>query len=72
MPKKWMQKAVHKRGALRRYYGIKKGKKIPMKLLVRDRHKKGKLGQRVRFALGRLGYYAKHAAKKTHHYLRRR
>jgi len=55
--RKWIKGAVHKRGALHRHYGIPLRKKIPLRLLVRDQHKKGKLGQRVRFALGRRGYY---------------
>jgi len=58
--RKWIKKAVHKRGALHRHYRLPLRAKIPLRLLVRDRHKKGKLGQRVRFALGRRGYYKRH------------
>jgi hypothetical protein len=58
--RKWIKKAVHKRGALHRHYRLPLRSKIPLRLLVRDRHKPGKLGQRVRFALGRRGYYRTH------------
>lgn len=49
----------YRRGALHRHYGIPMGDEIPLKNLVRDQHKPGKLGYQVRFALGRRGYYSK-------------
>lgn len=49
----------YKRGALHRHYHIPLGDEIPLKNLVRDQHKPGKLGYQVRFALGRRGYYSK-------------
>jgi hypothetical protein len=49
----------YRRGALHRHYGVPMGDEIPLKLLVRDQHKPGKLGYQVRFALGRRGYYSK-------------
>jgi len=61
----WLQdKYAHRgqkytRGHLHRHYGIPLGDEIPLKLLVRDQHKPGKLGYQVRFALGRRGYYSK-------------
>ena len=45
-----IQKAIKKPGALRKSLGIKKGKKIPAKMLAAAAKKKGKLGQRARFA----------------------
>lgn len=47
------------RGALHKHYGYRLGEEIPIKLLIRDQHKPGKLGYQVRFALGRRGYYSK-------------
>lgn len=38
-------------GALRRHYGIRKGRSIPIAWLLRDQHAPGKLGRRVRLAL---------------------
>lgn len=46
----FIQKAIKKPGALRKSLGIKKGKKIPAKTLAKAAKKKGKLGQRARFA----------------------
>lgn len=51
MAEKWIQKAIKKPGALRESLGIKKGKKIPRKMLQSAAKKKGKLGQRARLAL---------------------
>ena len=45
-----IKKAIKKPGALRRQLGIKKGEKIPAKKLAKAAKKKGKLGQRARFA----------------------
>ena len=45
-----IKKAIKKPGALRKSLGIKKGKKIPAKMLAAAAKKKGKLGQRARFA----------------------
>ena len=39
------------KGMLHRHYGLSEGEKIPYRWLVRDKHQKGTLGQRVRFAL---------------------
>ena len=50
MASKWIQKAIKKPGALRKSLGIAKGKKIPAKKLAAAAKKKGKLGQRARFA----------------------
>lgn len=52
----WIQKAIKKKGALRKELGVKKGKKIPAKKLKSAAKKKGKLGQRARLAetLGKL------------------
>ena len=49
--KKWIQKAIKKPGALRRQLGIRKGQKIPVKLLKSSAKRPGKLGQRARLAL---------------------
>ena len=45
-----IKKAIKKPGALRKELGIKKGKKIPISKLDTAAKKKGKLGQRARFA----------------------
>jgi len=50
MAKKFIQAAIKKPGALRKSLHIKKGEKIPEKKLEAAAHKKGKLGQRARFA----------------------
>ena len=67
MARKWIQKAIHRRGALHRHYGIPVSETIPLSLLVRDQHAPGKLGYRVRFALGRRGYYKRHHARPKRH-----
>ncbi len=51
MAKDFIQKAIKKPGALRKSLGIKKGKKIPASKLKAAAKKKGKLGQRARFAM---------------------
>jgi|TARA_B100000424_G_scaffold66840_1_gene49391 hypothetical protein len=48
---KFIQKAIKKPGALRKSLGIKKGEKIPASKLKAAAKKKGKLGQRARFAM---------------------
>jgi hypothetical protein len=50
MPKKWIQEAVKKPGALREALGVKKGEKIPAKKLEAAAKKGGKMGQRARLA----------------------
>lgn len=50
MPKKWIQKAIKKPGALRKELGIKKGEKIPASKLKKAAKKGGKLGRRARLA----------------------
>lgn len=47
---KWIQKAIEKKGSLRKSLGIKKGEKIPMKKLDVAAKKGGKMGQRARLA----------------------
>ena len=51
MAKNFIQKAIKKPGALRKSLGIKKGEKIPASKLKAAAKKKGKLGQRARFAI---------------------
>ena len=48
--KNWIKGAIKKPGALRKELGIKKGKKIPSKMLAVAAKKGGKLGQRARLA----------------------
>jgi len=48
--KDFIQGAIKKPGALRKSLGIKKGKTIPAKTLAKAAKKKGKIGQRARFA----------------------
>ena len=57
MAEKWIQKAIKKPGALRKYLGVKKGEKIPTKKLAAAAKKPGVTGQRARLAetLGKLG-----------------
>ena len=45
-----IKKAIKKPGSLRKSLGIKKGKKIPAKVLNKAAKASGKLGQRARFA----------------------
>jgi len=49
--KQFIQQAIKKPGALRKTTGTKKGKTIPHSTLLRLAKKKGKTGQRARFAL---------------------
>ncbi len=51
MPKKWIQSAIKKPGALRKALGVKSGQKIPLKKLQAAAKKGGKLGARARLAL---------------------
>jgi hypothetical protein len=48
--KKWIQKAIKKKGALRKELDVKKGKKIPPKKVKAAAKKGGKLGKRARLA----------------------
>lgn len=50
MAKDFIQKAIKKPGALRKTLGVKKGQKIPKSKLNAAAKKKGKTGQRARFA----------------------
>jgi len=54
--KNWIQDAIKKPGALRKELGVKKGKKIPAKMLATAAKKSGKTGQRARLAktLGKM------------------
>ena len=51
--KKWIQGAINPKhkGMLHRALGVKKGKKIPWRLLQRHKHATGAFGRRVRFAI---------------------
>lgn len=49
-PKKWIQKAIKKPGALHKELGVPEGKKIPVKKLKAAAKKGGKEGQRARLA----------------------
>jgi len=51
MSKNFIQKAIKKPGSLRKDLKIKKGEKIPASKLKKAAKKKGKLGQRARFAM---------------------
>ena len=51
MAKDWIQKAIKKKGALRKELGVKKGDKIPASKLKAAAKKKGKIGQRARLAI---------------------
>ena len=51
MSKNFIQKAIKKPGSLRKTLKIKKGEKIPVSKLKAATKKKGKLGQRARFAM---------------------
>ena len=50
MAKDWIKKAIKKPGALRKELGVKKGEKIPAKILNEAAKKGGKIGQRARLA----------------------
>jgi len=49
-PKKWIQKAIRKPGALHKMLGVPAGKKIPESKISAAAKKGGKLGQRARLA----------------------
>lgn len=51
MAKKWIQKAIKKKGALRKTLKVKKGKTIPLSKLRAAAKKKGITGRRARLAL---------------------
>ena len=51
-----IKEAIKKPGSLRKSLGIKKGKKIPVKMLNAAAKKKGKIGQRARFAKTLKGF----------------
>ena len=51
MKKKWISGAIKKSGALHKQLNIKKGKKIPKKILTAAAKKSGKLGKRARLAI---------------------
>ncbi len=51
MAKNFIQKAIKKPGSLRASLGAKKGKNIPKGKVRAAAKKKGKLGQRARFAM---------------------
>ncbi|RKY30079.1 MAG: hypothetical protein DRP74_07710 [Candidatus Omnitrophota bacterium] len=50
-PKKWIQQAIKKPGALRKTLGVKEGKTIPVKKLQEAAKKSGVTGKRARLAL---------------------
>ena len=52
----WIQKAIKKPGSLRKSLGIKKGQKIPAKMLNKAAKAPGKMGQRARFAKTLKGF----------------
>ena len=54
--KKFIQKAIKKPGSLRKSLGIKKGQKIPAKMLNKAAKAPGKMGQRARFAKTLKGF----------------
>ena len=56
MAKDFIQKAIKKPGALRKSLGIKKGQKIPAKMLNKAAKAPGKMGQRARFAKTLKGF----------------
>ena len=56
MPRKWIEGAIKKPGALHRELGIKQGKKIPAKTLNKAATKGGKLGERARLAKTLKGF----------------
>ena len=51
MAKKWIQKAIKKKGALRKQLGISEKKNISMETLRESAKKGGKLGKRARLAI---------------------
>jgi len=65
MSKRWIQRAVKKRGALHNALGIPQDETIPMSVLHEHEHDPGKLGRRVRLA-ETLRKIAKRKHKKLH------
>jgi hypothetical protein len=51
-----IKKAIKKPGSLRKSLGIKKGQKIPAKMLNKAAKAPGKMGQRARFAKTLKGF----------------
>lgn len=51
MAKKWIQKAIKHKGALRKTLGAKKGKKIPVSKLKKAAKGNSKTAKRARLAL---------------------
>jgi len=51
-----IKEAIKKPGSLRKALGIKKGEKIPAKMLNAAAKKKGKIGQKARFAKTLKGF----------------
>ena len=49
--KRWVQSAIKKPGQLHRDLGVPQGQKIPVEQIKRAAKRKGKVGQRARFAL---------------------
>jgi len=49
-PKKWIQEAIKKPGALKKELGVAKDKKIPAAKLAAAAKKPGKVGKRARLA----------------------
>jgi hypothetical protein len=62
--KRWIQGAVKKPGQLHRDLGVPKGKTIPVSKLRAAAKKKGKVGQRARFALNVRGLRKKRKTKR--------
>lgn len=63
MKKNWIADAIKKPGALHEELGIKKGKKIPKKVLDKAAKKKGKEGKRARLAETLRGFSKKKKGK---------
>jgi hypothetical protein len=54
--RKWIGRAVGRRGQLHRDLGVPAGKRIPLSTLRRAAKRPGKVGQRARLALRLRGY----------------
>lgn len=50
MAEKWIQKAIKRKGALRKKAGVKKGEKISTSTLNKLAKKKGRTGRQARLA----------------------
>lgn len=48
--KKWIQKAIKRKGALHKALGVKQGKKIPKSKITKAATKKGRVGVEARLA----------------------